>query len=60
MQFSLFFFFCGRTTLSHNDCSHSLTHSSRNGKFVETGEHFWFPDDVTLGYIIGACMQEYP
>ena len=27
---------------------------SRNGKFVETGEHFWFPDDVTLGYIIGT------
>ena len=25
----------------------------RNGKFIETGNRFWFPDDVTIGYIIG-------
>ena len=25
----------------------------RNGAFLETGNHFWYPDDVTLGYIIG-------
>ena len=25
----------------------------RDGKFVEAGNQFWFPDDVTLGYIIG-------
>lgn len=29
-----------------------------NGKFVETGEHFWFPDDVTLGYIIEHLLAE--
>ena len=27
----------------------------RDGKFVEAGNQFWFPDDVTLGYIIGEC-----
>ena len=26
---------------------------SSDGKFLETGAHFWFPDDVTLGFIIG-------
>ncbi len=31
----------------------SLSLRFRNGKFVETGNQFWFPDDVTLGYIIG-------
>lgn len=25
-----------------------------HGKFVEAGEKFWFPDDVTMGYIIGT------
>ena len=25
----------------------------RDGQFVESGNQFWFPDDVTLGYIIG-------
>ena len=25
----------------------------RDGKFVEAGNQFWFPDDVTLGFIIG-------
>ena len=25
----------------------------REGRFVEAGNRFWFPDDVTLGYIIG-------
>ncbi len=31
----------------------------RDGKFVETGAHFWFPDDVTLGYIIGNYFFTY-
>ena len=26
---------------------------TRDGKFVEAGNQFWFPDDVTLGFIIG-------
>ena len=30
-----------------------LKFHSSNGKLVRTGEEFWFPDDVTLGYIIG-------
>lgn len=30
-------------------------HSS-NGKLVRTGEEFWFPDDVTIGYIIGTVI----
>ena len=25
----------------------------RDGKFAETGQQFYFPDDVNLGYIIG-------
>lgn len=33
-------------------------HSS-NGKLVRTGEEFWFPDDVTIGYIIGIIILEY-
>ena len=28
----------------------------RDGQFVESGNQFWFPDDVTLGYIIGKHM----
>ena len=31
-------------------------HSS-NGKLVRTGEEFWFPDDVTIGYIIGTVIM---
>lgn len=30
-----------------------LEFHSSNGKLVRTGEEFWFPDDVTIGYIIG-------
>ena len=30
-------------------------HSS-NGKLVRTGQEFWFPDDVTIGYIIGKAI----
>ncbi|TRY68616.1 hypothetical protein TCAL_03222 [Tigriopus californicus] len=29
-----------------------------NGKFVETGDQFWFPDDVTLGYIVEHLLGE--
>ena len=29
---------------------------SRNGKFIETGNRFWFPDVVTIGYIIGKIL----
>ena len=28
----------------------------RNGKFAETGQQFYFPDDVNLGYIIGKLF----
>lgn len=35
-----------------------------NGKLVRTGEEFWFPDDVTLGYIIehllGVKLTQVP
>lgn len=27
-----------------------------NGKFVEAGNRYWFPDDVTLGYIIESQL----
>ena len=30
-----------------------FSNNFRDGKFVEAGNQFWFPDDVTLGYIIG-------
>ena len=33
-----------------------------DGKFVETGEQFWYPDDMTIGFIIGKtrgnCSME--
>ena len=29
----------------------------RNGNFVNAGNKFWFPDDVTLGYIIGKMKN---
>jgi len=29
-----------------------------NGKLVRTGEEFWFPDDVSLGYIIEHILKE--
>jgi len=29
-----------------------------NGKLVRTGEEFWFPDDVTIGYIIEHLLGQ--
>lgn len=37
-----------------------LEFHSSNGKLVRTGEEFWFPDDVTIGYIIGNLNIERP
>ena len=31
----------------------------RNGNFVNAGNKFWFPDDVTLGYIIGKMKISF-
>ena len=35
-----------------------LKFHSSNGKLVRTGEEFWFPDDVTIGYIIDHMLKE--
>ena len=47
--------------ISHISCSQLYTYYISqlyfsDGKFVEAGNQFWFPDDVTLGYIIGDSI----
>ena len=41
----------------HNNTEVVTFVNYRSGAFVETGSHFWYPDDVTLGYIIGERIE---
>ena len=38
-------------------CQPGITDNFSDGKFVEAGNQFWFPDDVTLGYIIESQLN---
>jgi len=44
--------FCVSRTLAMKMAPYAV-----DGKFVEAGNQFWFPDDVTLGYIIESQLN---